>query len=428
MEDIELQNQNFCNKFISLLEKTRPRSVTIIENVMMMLMYYNLKKLPQYQASSDIEVATYIASLVNRSADTVKTVVREWKDKFEKEPASAPSAPGSANHEDQKVVAENKEAKSTNFQVPMLPSSSSKPSTGRTPRPSARTKTKPTFPEEYKGVKLDDFINFVNDRQKDGRTTQSTDFIELCKQKYNKIFTIPQIKEIINKFGFQYSRGTRKYFFESDKKVQEKRKDRKRKFILDMVEAIEEEKDNSVIVYFDESYVHKNHCRLYGWFHPIHGNGVHAGLSKGPRLIIMHAMTKDGWLTGYDQENKPILVDEYAEGPQLTCNMIYRGKEKGEYHQNVNAQVFLGWVSNRLIPTFKSVYGDKKMILVLDNARYHLTKPEGYKDVSSMSKKELCKILKEKNITKVGPVNRKGVEFILMLKKVVLIMLLLDPV
>ena len=37
----------------------------------------------------------------------------------------------------------------------------------------------------------------------------------------------------------------------------------------------------------------------------------------------------------------------------------------------IKNQNFMEWVDEKLIPTFKARFPDKKMILVLDNAPYH---------------------------------------------------------
>ena len=52
----------------------------------------------------------------------------------------------------------------------------------------------------------------------------------------------------------------------------------------------------TIIVYFDETYLNTGHVSKMSW----HLNG-HRGLStqaKGRRLIVLHALTKDGWVRG----------------------------------------------------------------------------------------------------------------------------------
>ena len=47
-----------------------------------------------------------------------------------------------------------------------------------------------------------------------------------------------------------------------------------------------------------------------------------------------------------------------------------KGKaQHGDYHNNMDADMFMIWVKNRLVPAFQARYPGKKMILVLDNVR-----------------------------------------------------------
>ena len=61
----------------------------------------------------------------------------------------------------------------------------------------------------------------------------------------------------------------------------------------------------------------------------------------------------------------------------------------------MNGPNFMSWIENRLVPTFKTVYPGKKMILVLDNAKYHHVKDENYIDVNSLNRKDLITTLQE---------------------------------
>ena len=49
-------------------------------------------------------------------------------------------------------------------------------------------------------------------------------------------------------------------------------------------------------VYLDESYVNKNHSNDFIWYWEEDGPWVQKPIGKGERLIIMHAMTKNGWI------------------------------------------------------------------------------------------------------------------------------------
>ena len=49
-------------------------------------------------------------------------------------------------------------------------------------------------------------------------------------------------------------------------------------------------------VYLDESYVNKNHSNDFIWYSDIDGPWVQKPSGKGERLIIVNAITKDGWV------------------------------------------------------------------------------------------------------------------------------------
>lgn len=57
------------------------------------------------------------------------------------------------------------------------------------------------------------------------------------------------------------------------------------------------------------------------------------------------------------------------------------------------------WVCSRLIPAFKAKYGEKKMVLVLDNASTHKQRPEGQTATPLLTKKAAVKWLQEHGIT-----------------------------
>ena len=51
-------------------------------------------------------------------------------------------------------------------------------------------------------------------------------------------------------------------------------------------------------VYLDETFVNKNHSGQFTWYLEEDGPWVNKPAGKGPRLIIVHAMTGAGWVPG----------------------------------------------------------------------------------------------------------------------------------
>jgi hypothetical protein len=48
----------------------------------------------------------------------------------------------------------------------------------------------------------------------------------------------------------------------------------------------------------DESYVNKNHSNDFIWYSDEDGPWVQKPTGKGERLIIINAITKEGWVPG----------------------------------------------------------------------------------------------------------------------------------
>ena len=76
-----------------------------------------------------------------------------------------------------------------------------------------------------------------------------------------------------------------------------------------------------VIVYMDESYCHGNHAISRTW----NEDGVIANRprGKGALMIIVHAVTRDGFLL---PEGERLAVAEWKCGPVPTAEMVFRAK------------------------------------------------------------------------------------------------------
>jgi len=109
-------------------------------------------------------------------------------------------------------------------------------------------------------------------------------------------------------------------------------------------------------------------------------------------VVILHAFSKDGWLV-----KDPKIFMNRADQYLPSCELVYEAANSdGDYHKNMNGEIFLNWVNHRLIPAFEAKYGrKKKMILVLDNAAYHhWMGPNGWTP-SKLNKKQLAHKLED---------------------------------
>lgn len=100
-------------------------------------------------------------------------------------------------------------------------------------------------------------------------------------------------------------------------------------------------------VYLDESYVNKNHSKDDSWFIEEESNAISKPTGKGDRLIIVNAITGEGWVPN--------------------AKYVFQSKKKTtDYHASMNWNVFSEWFENKLLPNIPD-----NSIIIMDNAQYH---------------------------------------------------------
>ena len=135
-----------------------------------------------------------------------------------------------------------------------------------------------------------------------------------------------------------------------------------------------ERRGEAIIIYMDETYCRLQHIPKKMWYRDVDIGTVRAerSRSKGSLSIILHALCKDGWVLCADENGKPPVVDEWHSGDVKTCEMVFRDKVgRGDYHDNMDGDMFMKWINERLVPTVQSKYPGKKVYMVMDNAPYH---------------------------------------------------------
>lgn len=118
------------------------------------------------------------------------------------------------------------------------------------------------------------------------------------------------------------------------------------------------------IVYLDESYIHSTHMQTKSWADESN-NGLRVPISKGDRLIIIHAGGEKGFI--------PNALKTWKAS-----------KRTGDYHDNVNQEMFMKWLMEKLLPNL-----EPRSVLVVDNASYHNV--QVHKAPTSKSKKQEMK-------------------------------------
>jgi len=106
-------------------------------------------------------------------------------------------------------------------------------------------------------------------------------------------------------------------------------------------------------VYVDESYVNVNHSSERTWYFAEEGPWVKRPSGKGRRLILVHAITVEGWVEG--------------------AKLVFQAKKRtGDYHGQMNFENFRKWFFESLLPRIPA-----NSLIVMDNAPYHNVYVEG---------------------------------------------------
>jgi hypothetical protein len=126
------------------------------------------------------------------------------------------------------------------------------------------------------------------------------------------------------------------------------------------------------IVFLDETYLHSGHTSSKNWTDDT-TKGLFKNISKGPRLIIVHAGGDMGFIPN--------------------CQLIFKsGTKSGDYHSEMNSENYGKWLQERLIPNLPV-----NSIVVTDNAPYHNVQIHAAPN-SNSRKADMKNWLHEKNI------------------------------
>lgn len=145
--------------------------------------------------------------------------------------------------------------------------------------------------------------------------------------------------------------------------------------------ALDDPECGPVCVWMGESFVHQGHKSFFSF---LMGEDVVAATSKGKRLIIVHAISKDGPLVIFqvdpDGNASEVPITEGGNGGQAnviqdtpTAEWVWRARtNKWDYQANMDDEMFLVWLKRRLFIAFQARYPGRKLIIIVDNAPYHL--------------------------------------------------------
>lgn len=195
----------------------------------------------------------------------------------------------------------------------------------------------------------------------------------LLKNGADESFHISTLARTLDRWGFEFGKGTRsQHLKEKDHVVAARRrylrKKRRNRSSGSAAETIHSE------VYLDESYVNKNHSNDFIWYYGEDGPWVQKPTGKGERLIIMNAITRDGWVPG--------------------AKTVFKSTKKtGDYHGQMNSDLFAKWFEEKLIPNIPD-----NSLIVMDNASYHNMLSPQSAPTPTCSKKKIRDWLEKNNI------------------------------
>ncbi|XP_046428166.1 uncharacterized protein LOC124183570 [Neodiprion fabricii] len=126
------------------------------------------------------------------------------------------------------------------------------------------------------------------------------------------------------------------------------------------------------IIYTDESYVDSSHASTKAWTDGS-TQGLKKPISKGQRLVIVHAGSENGFVPN-------------------ALLLFKAGTRSGDYHDNMNYENYEKWLRSRLMPNLPP-----NSVVIVDNASYH-NKQSELAPTSNTKKADMQKWLRDRDI------------------------------
>lgn len=200
--------------------------------------------------------------------------------------------------------------------------------------------------------------------------------VELVRQHLAQIkpeyeFPTTTLWRALSRWGFTYGTGKRRSALkERDYVILARRRYLRQK-------RLNRKPDGTFIrpeVYLDETFVNKNHSNQFTWYLDEDGPEVNKPSGKGDRLIIVNAITLDGWVSN--------------------AKLVFEAKKNtGDYHGQMDWGNFSRWFTEQLLPNIP-----ENSIIIMDNASYHNTVEANSFPKSNSAKEDLRKWLDDKEI------------------------------
>lgn len=193
----------------------------------------------------------------------------------------------------------------------------------------------------------------------------------LAKRGPDHNFPATTLWRTLSRWGFTYGTGKRRSALkERDYVVLARRRYLRQK-------RLNRKPDGSLRrpeVYLDETFINRNHSNQFTWYFDDDGPDVNKPAGKGERLIVVNAITRDGWV-----KNARLVFEA--------------NKKTGDYHGQMDWGNFSTWFMEQLLPNIP-----ENSIIIMDNARYHNTTEESRFPKSTARKEDFRTWLDDKGI------------------------------
>lgn len=185
---------------------------------------------------------------------------------------------------------------------------------------------------------------FVRNANRNGEQVNIDIIRKYMKDELNCDVAHTTLWRTLQRWGFEFGKGIRSAQLKESERIVILRRQylRLKRFNRD---------DNGDInrpeVYLDESYINKNHSNDNTWFFEEDDIIIGKPTGKGDRLIIVNAITKDGWIPN--------------------AKLVFKASKKtGDYHSNINWDNFSEWFQEKLLKNIP-----ENSLIIMDNAPYH---------------------------------------------------------
>lgn len=212
---------------------------------------------------------------------------------------------------------------------------------------------------------------FIRQKNLKGQKIDAEQIREYLLHKHSVDIPMSTFLKSLNRLGFTYGTGTRRSALKEKEYVVLARRRYLRKKIANR------NNDGTLKrpeVYLDETYINKNHSNQFTWYLEEDGPWVNKPSGKGPRLIVVHAITLHGWV-----DNAQLVFEA--------------NRHTGDYHGQMNWDNFSKWFETQLLPKIPS-----NSLIILDNAPYHNTFAESAFPIPATRKEVLCDWLEKNGI------------------------------